>query len=146
VKQSFDNQPKSSAFKKSSRLLNSNDFQTVFNAAPIRASHQHFLLLARQNQLSSTRLGLVIAKKNIRLAVDRNRMKRLIRETFRVKQQLLVGLDVIVLARNGMNNLSNAQLIEQLDLQWLRLIRKNQKHKIDQGLIDSTKGSDSCAG
>ncbi len=117
------------AFTKSMRLLNSKDFQSVFDDAPLRTSHQHFLFLARQNQLGLPRLGLVIAKKHIRHAVDRNRMKRLIRETFRAKQQQLAGIDVIVLARKGMNDSTNAVLIEQLNGQWQRLIRKLQKAK-----------------
>ena len=115
------------SFPKSMRLLNSNDFQSVFDDAPLRTSHQHFLFLARQNQLDRPRLGLVIAKKHIRHAVDRNRMKRLIRETFRVKQQQLAGIDVIVLARKGMNDATNAVLLDQLNGQWQRLIRKFQK-------------------
>lgn len=116
-----------SAFTKSMRLLNSKDFQIVFDDAPLRTSHQHFLFLARINQLDRPRLGLVIAKKHIRHAVDRNRMKRLIRETFRAKQQQLAGLDVIVLARKGMNNSPNGLLIEQLNGQWDRLIRRHLK-------------------
>ncbi|MET0355601.1 MAG: ribonuclease P protein component [Cellvibrio sp.] len=122
------------AFTKSMRLLNSSDFQCVFDDAPLRTSHQHFLFLARQNELNRPRLGLVIAKKNIRLAVDRNRMKRLIRETFRAKQQQLAGIDVIVLARKGMNDVANIQLIEQLNKQWQGLIRKLQKAKSEQSV------------
>jgi ribonuclease P protein component len=138
------------AFSKSMRLLNSNDFQSVFNDAPLRTSHQHFLFLARRNQLNLPRLGLVIAKKHIRLAVDRNRMKRLIRETFRAKQQQLAGIDVIVLARKGMNDVANAVLIEQLNGQWQRLIRRVEKTAsenvdIKSAEIPSSQGSDSCA-
>jgi ribonuclease P protein component len=148
VKQAFISQTLplafSSAFKKSSRLLSSSDFQTVFNDAPLRASHQHFLLLARQNKLASCRLGLVIAKKHVRLAVERNRIKRLIRETFRVKQQQLTGLDVIVLARKGMNELPNAQLIDQLNLQWFRLMRKNQILETNRGIENTNKGDHAC--
>lgn len=120
------------AFTKSMRLLHSSDFQTVFDDAPLRTSHQHFLFLARMNQLDRPRLGLVIAKKHIRHAVDRNRMKRLIRETFRAKQQQLAGIDVIVLARKGMNDATNTLLIEQLNGQWDRLIRRLQKAKTEQ--------------
>src|SRR4051812_36857540 len=120
------------------RLLNSNDFQTVFDDAPLRTSHQHFLFLARQNQLDRPRLGLVIAKKHIRHAVDRNRMKRLIRETFRAKQQQLAGIDVIVLARKGMHETTNVVLIEQLNKQWQGLIRKYQKALVEQAKITDT--------
>lgn len=109
------------------RLLNSHDFKCVFDDAPLRTSHQLFLLLARRNQLPTARLGLVIAKKHIRHAVDRNRMKRLIRETFRARQQQLSGVDVIVLARKGMHEIPNAELINQLNGQWQRLIRRMAK-------------------
>ncbi len=112
------------AFPKSLRLLNSGDFQAVFDQAPFRATHQHFLILARTNQSNWPRLGLVIAKKHVRLAVERNRIKRQIRESFRHRQALLAGLDVIVLARKGMDDLTNHQLSEQLEQQWQRLIRK----------------------
>lgn len=138
------------AFGKSMRLLSSSDFQNVFDDAPLRTSHQHFLLLARRNQLNVPRLGLVIAKKHIRLAVDRNRMKRLIRETFRVKQQQLIGIDVIVLARKGMNDVANTALIEQLNGQWQRLIRKVAKTASEtienkSVALTTARGSDSCA-
>lgn len=112
------------AFGKSHRLLNSSDFQHVFDNAPVRVSHQFFLILARTNQLERPRLGLVIAKKNIRLSVQRNRIKRLIRETFRAQQHSLTGIDVIVLARKKMEELSNKEIHEQLHQQWQRLARK----------------------
>ena len=141
MKHASGNKTHDHAFTKSLRLLSSNDFQTVFNDAPLRASHQNFLFLARQNSTDLPRLGLVIAKKHIRLAVQRNRVKRLIRETFRIKQQLLPGIDVIVLARKGMNDLTNTALIEQLDLQWQRLIRRTQKSAALQQPSKATEGS-----
>lgn len=114
----------SKAFGKSSRLLNASDFQKVFDNPPFRASHKHFLILARHNGLAHSRVGLVIAKKNIRLAVNRNLIKRLIRESFRASQQNLGGIDAIVLARRGMDALENPFLRQQLDKQWLKLGRK----------------------
>ncbi len=146
MKQAFSSQTQDEAFTKSLRLLNSSDFQTVFDDAPLRASHQVFLFLARLNNLSHPRLGLVIAKKHIRRAVDRNRVKRLIRETFRVKQQQLKGIDVIVLSRKGMNDLANAALVEQLNLQWQRLLRRAEKVATDHQGIKPPKGSEQCAG
>lgn len=116
----------SQAFPKAHRLLTSDDFQSVFADAPFRASHKYFLILARPNQHDAARLGLIIAKKHIRLATERNRMKRLIRETFRRQPPNLTGIDVIVLARKGMNDLGNQELIDQLDKQWLRIARKAQ--------------------
>lgn len=47
------------------------------------------------------RLGIVVAKKNVRLAVARNKIKRVLRETFRQQQQLLNGLDVVVVVKKN---------------------------------------------
>ena len=113
-------------FPKSHRLLNPSDFQGVFDEAPLRASHRLFLMLARPNGHEHPRLGLIIAKKHIRLASRRNRLKRLIRETFRHQQQTLGGIDVIVMARKGMDQLDNPSLIQQLNGQWRRLAKKAQ--------------------
>jgi len=114
----------SQAFGKSLRLLNASDFQAVFDDPPFRASHKHFLILARPNKLSYSRIGLVIAKKNIRLAVKRNLVKRLIRESFRTRQQNLGGIDAIVLARRGMDQLEKTEIRTQLDKQWQRIAKK----------------------
>lgn len=129
------------AFPKTLRLLNSSDFQIVFDDPAFRASHQHLLILARQNSLSVPRLGLVIAKKHVRHAVQRNRIKRLIRESFRHQQENLAGLDVIVLARKGMGELTNPNITEQVTQQLLRVVRKASQHTKNElpktGLIET---------
>lgn len=45
------------------------------------------------------RLGVVVAKRNVRLAVARNRLKRFVRESFRLLQANLRGLDVVVVIK-----------------------------------------------
>ena len=97
------------SFGKSARLLNARDYKAVFDAAEIKASNQHILLLAKPNSLSHSRLGLVIAKKNVRLAVQRNRIKRIVRETFRV-QRAQPSIDIVVLARHGLDKLESPEL------------------------------------
>ncbi|MAZ89542.1 MAG: ribonuclease P protein component [Cellvibrionaceae bacterium] len=114
----------SKAFSKSLRLLNASDYQSVFNDASLRASHQHLLILSRPNLSDSPRLGLVIAKKHIRLAVQRNRIKRILRESFRQHQQQLGGVDAVVLARAGLDKLDNEQLHKLFRKQWGRIIKK----------------------
>lgn len=117
-------------FTKSLRLLCAGDFKPVFDNAPFRASHQYFLILARLNEQDKPRLGLIMAKKHMRLAVERNRMKRLIRENFRLQQQELAGLDIIVLSRKGMDNLSNSDFTQQLNQQWQRIFKKLRHHRL----------------
>ncbi len=115
------------AFSKTHRLLNASDYQSVFDDAPFRASHKHLLILARPGTSESPRLGLVIAKKNIRLAVQRNHIKRIARETFRHQQGNLAGIDAIVLARRELDQLDNKALHKLFNQQWQRIIKKANK-------------------
>lgn len=126
------------AFDKSRRLLNAGDYKAVFDNAPIRASHHHLLILSRSNQLSNPRLGLVIAKKHIRLAVQRNRVKRILRETFRQQQTSLGNLDIVVLARSGLDKLDNHEMHNLFNKQWSKIIKKAISQKDDSELKEST--------
>lgn len=112
------------AFGKSRRLLTPQAFQAVFDGPPFRASHRYLLVLARPGPGPGPRLGLIVAKKHIRLACQRNRIKRLIRESFRHRQDQLANLDVIVLARKGLDEQNNAAIAQLLDQQWQRIARK----------------------
>ena len=112
------------SFTKADRLLHSSDFTPVFDDAPFRASHPQFLILSRPNALGQPRLGLVIAKKNVHRAVNRNRLKRLIRESFRGKQHHLPAIDAIVLARRGTENLNNSEIHNILNDLWKRVAKK----------------------
>ncbi|HEX7762119.1 MAG TPA: ribonuclease P protein component [Cellvibrio sp.] len=124
------NQAQDFRFGKPLRLLCAADFKPVFDDAPLRASHQNFLILARFNQLPHARLGLVMAKKHIRHAVERNRMKRLIRENFRLQQQAFAGVDMILLSRTGLDKLSNSEFTQQLNQQWQRIFKKMRHHRL----------------
>ena len=112
-------------FSPSLRLLKSSEFKRVFDKAEVKVSDKNILILARKNELDIARLGLIIAKKNVRTAVSRNRIKRVIRETFRHSQHSLQGLDYVVLARKGLGELDNRQLHSLLDKQWLRAQKKS---------------------
>lgn len=115
--------PADCRFGKARRLLNAADYSRVFDGAEARASHQHLLLLARTNLEPGHRLGLVIAKKNVRHAVQRNRIKRIAREVFRQMPASNPSLDVVLLARRGLDQLDNAELSTILQQQWQRLLR-----------------------
>jgi ribonuclease P protein component len=96
----------------------------VFDRALYKVGHQHFLILANCNQLGHPRLGLVIGKKNIRQAVHRNRVKRVVRETFRLNLPLLDSLDIIFLARKGFDTLQPSQQTRIMRDTWQRLAAK----------------------
>ena len=61
------------------------------------------------------RLGLAISKKQVRRAVDRNRLKRLAREVFRIHRSQLACVDVVVMARQAATVADNASLRRSLE-------------------------------
>ena len=73
-------------FKKTQRLLNASDYKQVFDYNGAKVANSSLLILAKPSVKYPSRLGLVVAKKNIPTAVQRNRIKRVARETFRKKQ------------------------------------------------------------
>ena len=111
------------------RLLTPAQFKRVFDGATCKASGPSLLLLARENSLGHARLGLVIAKKNIRFAVQRNRIKRIVRESFRHLPRQNQGIDAIVLARRGLDEMDNSALRTMIDKQWLKIQKKEQSYQ-----------------
>jgi ribonuclease P protein component len=108
------------SFQRCDRILHAADFGRVF-AQPARSSGAFFVLLARPNGLNFPRLGLAVSKKNIKTAVQRNRIKRLIRESFRQRKTTLGGCDYVALARQPAGRATNGELLEALGKHWLEL-------------------------
>lgn len=102
-------------YSRNSRLLNAADYHAVFTKAQFKASCRYFLVLAITNELDRPRLGLVVAKKNVSTAVQRNRIKRQIRESFRNSPELLTKLDLVVLARKDADKLDNKLLAHKMN-------------------------------
>ncbi|MCA1773463.1 MAG: ribonuclease P protein component [Halomonas sp.] len=108
------------------RLLNAGDYRYVFEQADLKVHGKGMMALARCNTLGHPRLGLVVSKKNVKLAVDRNRFKRLVRESLRLRQDQLPAVDIVVLARRGVQDMDNDVLYRQLHGMWKRLRRDSQ--------------------
>ena len=106
--------------QKRARLLKASEFNRVFDKA-VRSSDQYFTVLARQNDIGSPRLGLAISKKRAKLAVTRNRLKRIIRESFRLNQHELFCADYVVLAGQRATSANNCRLIQSLEQHWQKL-------------------------
>ncbi|MDM8566409.1 ribonuclease P protein component [Candidatus Halobeggiatoa sp. HSG11] len=111
-------------FTRQQRLLKARDYQFVF-AKPYTSSDRYLTVLAREKKLPFARLGLAITKKRIKLAVARNRLKRLIRESFR--QQQIANLDYVVLAKSDAYQADNNILLNSLAKHWHKLSRQCKK-------------------
>ena len=77
-----------------------------------------------------SRLGIIVAKKNVRLATDRNRIKRLVREYFR-NHPLSASVSLVFMAKRGAGALSNADLIGDLDRLWRKLDHKHAQIQLE---------------
>lgn len=107
-------------FPKCAKLLKPAEYKHVFNAAN-RISDRHLTIFYCANDLNQPRLGLAISKKVSKLAVDRNRIKRLARETFRLKQSTLQSTDFVVIARSSAVKTDNKVLIASFNKLWNKL-------------------------
>lgn len=76
------------------RLRTPAEFAVVLRRGEVLTS-THFLVKRRANGLHHPRLGLIVGKRNLKLAVARNRLKRCIREMVRLNQGKLVGMDLV---------------------------------------------------
>lgn len=119
------------SFGKDARLCNAKDFQAVFNQTLFKVHQPYFLVLACQRTQAPSRLGLVVAKKKVKRAHERNRIKRLTRESFRIYRQKydLNTLDIVVMPKVGIEQIENAELMQQLRQIWSKLQKLKQKHQ-----------------
>ena len=100
-------------------MLTPSQFTFVFQQ-PQRAGTPQITILGRLNSLGHPRIGLTVAKKNVRRAHERNRLTR---ESFRLRQHELPAMDFVVVAKKGVADLDNRALSEALEKLWRRHCR-----------------------
>jgi ribonuclease P protein component len=101
------------SFPKKERLLNRADFVNL-NRLGERHHTRHFTLTIKKNGLGITRLGITATKK-VGNAVKRNRIKRLIREFFRLnKSKFPQGYDIVIAAKKNASYLDKRKAKEEL--------------------------------
>jgi ribonuclease P protein component len=111
-------------FGKSCRLLKTDEFSSVFSLRACLFS-PHFQLFHAPRPIGQTgaRLGLVVGKKIDRRAVGRNYIKRVIRESFRLRREELPTRDLIMRARKPFGRTESAAIRAELASLWARLPR-----------------------
>jgi len=113
-------------FTRQQRLLKAKEYEYVF-ARPCKLTDRYLTILVRDNGRVIGRLGLAVAKKRVALAVDRNRIKRLVRESFRQHQSSLAGWDCVILVKDGIAKVSNRIILNSLIKHWQKLPRRCKK-------------------
>ena len=81
-------------------------------------------IVVRPNGVHHPRLGLAVARRVMSRAVDRHRLKRHIRESFRHNIERLRGLDIVVIANSGVEKMQSKTLGKTLARQWDRAARR----------------------
>lgn len=110
-------------FKRTSRLLTPVQFKSVFQTGK-RVRLGCITVITKNNGLGHARLGLTIAKRNVRHASDRNHLKRCLRESFRLRAHNLDNIDIVVMVTPNVNQLNKQQLWATIASFWDRLITK----------------------
>lgn len=114
--------------KKEQRIQKNEEFSRVFKQGTSVANRQFVLYHMKKEGQATFRLGLSVSKK-VGNAVTRNRVKRCIREAFRLHSDKLDTFDYIVIARKPAAEMT-FQEIEQSLLHVLRLTKKDKKKPI----------------
>ena len=97
------------------------DFVALKNSSG-RVGGRCFQLRYAPNALGYARLGLAISKQVSKRAVERNRLKRLLRESFRRVRHQLPAFDLVVMAREQAAGMDGSLLLPQIDELWGKLM------------------------
>ncbi|MDQ6648213.1 MAG: ribonuclease P protein component [Pseudomonadota bacterium] len=103
------------------RLRRPADFAALRTSSG-RAGGRCFHMRYRINELGHARLGLAISKRVSKRAVERNRIKRLLRESFRRVRHQLPPVDLMVMAREQAAGVTGTQLLAEMDSLWKKLL------------------------
>lgn len=111
-------------FSRAARLLAPPQFDRVMREGT-RQGGAFFRLHVIANTLGHARLGITVAKRNVPLSVQRNRIRRQIRESFRLHAPRALAIDVVIAAKPGLTARDNAALRGDLArlFEWLRALK-----------------------
>ena len=113
-------------FSKQAKLLKTDEFSSVFNFRK-RISAHYLVMHYQPNSQEQARLGLVVGKKTCKLAVDRNYMRRVLREFFRIQQHQIAHVDLVVRVQKKFDRVNFSQIKQEFDSLLLKLIISNAK-------------------
>ncbi len=109
------------------KMSNPRDFSRIFNSGK-RIGGNYLTVITLENSVGHPRLGLAIARKHLKLACHRNRLKRIIRDSFRQSQFDLANIDMVVLSKTNMQQHSLEQISVALDKLWLTVLKLSGKN------------------
>jgi ribonuclease P protein component len=108
-------------FKKKNKIVSSNDFKKLFESGN-KIKTENFLIFVMNNNLDVLRLGVIIKRNANCNSVKRNRIKRLVRETFRLEQhKIKKSSDILVSVYKDCSGLKQQDIAGEINLAWGKL-------------------------
>ena len=112
------------SYPRTCRLTRPSEFQRVFERGlHRRVQVQGLFARVRESSSSQARLGFALSKRSLKHAVDRNRVKRLTRDSFRLHRGQLPAVDIVIITQSEVAQLNNAAILQQLVILWEQLRR-----------------------
>jgi len=105
------------------RLVHKAQFDAVYQRGS-KLGDSCFLVLIKPNDLSFARLGLSVSARTVGNAVNRNRIKRVIRTSFRLNAAQLPAVDIVINTRPGAREATNAVMAEKLLQHWTNVVKR----------------------
>jgi len=112
-------------FTKNAKLIKTDEFSSVFNFRK-RISARFLAVHYQPNDIGHARLGLVVGKKVARRAVDRNYMRRVLREFFRIKQHEISHVDLVVRVQKKFEKEDFLQIKQEFESLIEKINRRTQ--------------------
>jgi ribonuclease P protein component len=107
-------------FRPHQRLATEADFNQVFREGR-RSADRIFTVLFRPNGVGHARLGFALARQRVKLAVHRNRLRRVVRQSFRQADPPLPPVDIVILARDAAAGTANPDVAASIARHWDKL-------------------------
>jgi ribonuclease P protein component len=102
------------------KLSKPSEYKTIFNDGAM-ARGKYWQVMALQTSSNKAKIGLAISKKVHRLAVERNRFKRIARETFRLKQTEFNHWEFVIMAKRA-KPANNAVIAQDLAVLLTKIV------------------------
>lgn len=117
---------KKNTFNRQQRLNTKTEFKKIFTHSH-KLSSKNLLILWTISHQPLGKIGIIAGKKVSPHAVIRNQIKRIIRDSYRLANDELENLDMIIIARHSCRHLNKILLRKEIDELWQKLLMQYQK-------------------
>ena len=101
-------------------IPSSDGFNEAFSNPDRKVSTKHFMLLLKENDLGYARIGVAVRKKDIKLAVQRNKIRRKIKGSFGANALKLTAADHVVFVKKNIQD-DGAAIKKELETLWRKI-------------------------